>query len=682
LTFYFAPDQYPGSIRYDVFGYLPGQYRALPPRLRSAYEPGRSHLGSPGDLTVLAPGAQATDPYRATPDELYARGKALFDAGRPAEATAPLEELFGRYTLRDDVAKDAARMLLIAHIRRYEPSKIVQYFEVLKEKAPELVLPFDQIRVVGRAYADLGEHERAYLVWRAVAEASYLEDARVGEVLRQKGRTLGGIAFLLGLWREYPNSASIQSDLFGLSQVLASLAGRATTEPGLRRELAAAGATRSDVLLQSIRLVQVFLSQSPADPLADEASLALVGNFLELEDFDAVVKLARRFAALYPKSTFLDSFQYSEALGRFHLGQYDRAIAVAEAIARATYKDANGVEQPSPNKWQALYILGQIHDARRQPAKAVGYYEQVAERFTDAAGAIRALTRRELGLPEVTVARPPQAVQAAGVGLRAVAPAGAGTPGRGTTGVTLDYRNVAEADVKVYRVDLMRLYLARRNLDAIAGIDLAGIRPLFETTVALGDGSDFAAKVKELDLPLAEEGAYLVLARGGELYASGIVLVSPLELEVLEQADAGRVRVTVRDARTGEAVPKVQVRVIGSADAAFRGGATDLRGVVTAEGVRGQVTAVARQGSGRYAFYRGTTALGPPPELPRAPSPPAANAPVAGPEGPAETTLEQNLKSLNSSNQLRQIERLQQRYAVPKGAGVEVQQATDPATRP
>ena len=45
LTFYFAPDQYPGSIRYDVYGYLPGQYRALPPRLRSAYEPGRSHLG-------------------------------------------------------------------------------------------------------------------------------------------------------------------------------------------------------------------------------------------------------------------------------------------------------------------------------------------------------------------------------------------------------------------------------------------------------------------------------------------------------------------------------------------------------------------------------------------------------------------------------------------------------------
>ena len=52
----------------------------------------------------------------------------------------------------------------------------------------------------------------------------------------------------------------------------------------------------------------------------------------------------------------------------------------------------------------------------------------------------------------------------------------------------LDYRNIAEADVKVYPVDLMRLYLTRRNLDAIAGIDLAGITPLLETTVKLGDG--------------------------------------------------------------------------------------------------------------------------------------------------------------------------------------------------
>ena len=82
----------------------------------------------------------------------------------------------------------------------------------------------------------------------------------------------------------------------------------------------------------------------------------------------------------------------------------------------------------------------------------------------------------------------------------------------------------------------MQLYLTRRNLNAIAGVDLAGITPLFETSVALGDGSDYDDRSRVLDLPLVKEGAYLVMIRGDNLYASGIVLVSPLELEVLEEA--------------------------------------------------------------------------------------------------------------------------------------------------
>ena len=74
----------------------PGAYRALPPSLSSAYEPGRRHLGEPGGLKVLAPGETIDRPLPATPDELYARGKALFDAGRLAEAAAPLEGALGR----------------------------------------------------------------------------------------------------------------------------------------------------------------------------------------------------------------------------------------------------------------------------------------------------------------------------------------------------------------------------------------------------------------------------------------------------------------------------------------------------------------------------------------------------------------------------------------------------------
>ena len=383
------------------------------------------------------------------------------------------------------------------------------------------------------------------IVWRGLIEASYLEDARVGELLRQRGKTLEAIAYLIGLWRSYPNTASIESDFFGLSQVVAQTASQAFTNPGLRREMAVAGVTRSELLLQSIRMIQVFLSQSPKNPVADEASLALLGAFTDLEDFKAVDRLAARFAKLYPKSTYQDSFQYSEALANFHLGQYDRAIEVAQTIARATYKDAAGADQPSPNKWQALYILGQIHDARRQPGKALEYYRQVADRFSDAAGAIQSYTRKDLKVPEVSVVRPDDRP---GRG-RPACPAlprwsawsrdrrGPARPEPATKPESgLDYRNIGQVDVKVYPVDLMQLYLTRRNLNGIAGIDLAGVTPLVEKTVALGDGADYDDKSKSIDLPLAKEGAYLTMIRGDNLYASGIVLVTPLEMEVLEEA--------------------------------------------------------------------------------------------------------------------------------------------------
>ena len=45
-------------------------------------------------------------------------------------------------------------------------------FEELKERWTDLVTPFDSILAVGDAYRALGEHESAWLVFRATAEAS------------------------------------------------------------------------------------------------------------------------------------------------------------------------------------------------------------------------------------------------------------------------------------------------------------------------------------------------------------------------------------------------------------------------------------------------------------------------------------------------------------------------------
>ena len=265
-------------------------------------------------------------------------------------------------------------MLLADQHQGLQPRKVVQYFEVLKEKAPELVITVrrDPGRSAGPT-ATSASTSGPTSSGGASIEASYLEDARVGEVLRQRGKTLEGIAYLLDLWREYPDTASIESDFFGLSQVLAR-----PRRPGDRptRPSAASWPRRG----HPVRAAPAgdpadpgrSSPQSPRNPLADEASLALVGAFLELEDFEAVVKLAAPVRQALPQEHVPRQLPVQRGPGPSSTSASTTGpIEVAETIAAATYKDANGVDQPSPNKWQALYILGQIYDARRQPAKAL-----------------------------------------------------------------------------------------------------------------------------------------------------------------------------------------------------------------------------------------------------------------------------------------------------------------------
>jgi hypothetical protein len=134
------------------------------------------------------------------------------------------------------------------------------------------------------------------------------------------------------------------------------------------------------------------------------------------------------------------------------------------------------------------------------------------------------------------------------------------------------------------------------------------------------------------------------------------------------------VRVTARDARSKDLLPRVQVKVIGTINPEFFSGETDLRGVFVAEGVIGQVTAVIRKDTTGYAFYRGTSFVGQAP----VPAPPGQSGQAAGqtqaPQMPAlNQALDANLKMINSSNNLKQIQRLEERYKVapaeqPRGA--------------
>jgi hypothetical protein len=115
-----------------------------------------------------------------------------------------------------------------------------------------------------------------------------------------------------------------------------------------------------------------------------------------------------------------------------------------------------------------------------------------------------------------------------------------------------------------------------------------------------------------------------------------------------------------------------QVKVIGTNNTQFVSGETDLRGVFVAEGINGQVTAVARQGTAQYAFYRGTTSIGAPPP-PALPGPGGGGMPgQSAPTSNAAPALDENLKSQNSVIQMRNYERLQNRLNPANPGGAEV----------
>jgi hypothetical protein len=229
----------------------------------------------------------------------------------------------------------------------------------------------------------------------------------------------------------------------------------------------------------------------------------------------------------------------------------------------------------------------------------------------------------------------------------------------------------------VYRIDLMKFSLLRRSLGEITAINLAGIRPHHEATVKLGDGKDYRDRETNVDLPIKEEGAYLVVARGENLHASGLVLVTPLAIEVAEEASSGRVRTTIKK-RGAEGKPEekyvtdVHVKVIGTRNGDFTSGETDLRGVFVADGIQGTSTVIAQLDARRYAFYRGSTELGPPP----APAKPQAGAPAPA-QQPGQSNEKLLLEGLEGQNRMIQeqqrmnLDQLWQR----KQEGVKAQQA-------
>lgn len=639
IIFYLGSRPHGGVLRYELYGYLPGAYRAGPTMVRDAHRLDRMAIAASKSLAVLAAGSESADAYRLTPQELYELGKLEFDKGRMAEASKHLTELVEKWNLRTEVYKHVVQMLLDVHLATGRAAKVVHYFEIIKEKWPAEEIPFAKILKIGAAYHEMGEYERSYLIFRATVEGSFLVESRVAGFLQSQGEFVRSVAVMDRLLREYPPEGYVAAAAYALAQRVYAKAPEAAQDAKLRAQKI----NRVDLVRRAWEMLESFLTAWPEDPAADQAAFAAANALLELEAFDQAAAAAQRYAERYAKSDLLDSFWYVIAYCRFALGEHQAALEMCHKVAEAKRVDPlSGREVEARNKWQAIYILGQIHHSLGAAVQAIEQYQRVADRFPDARESIEYFTRKAISLPEVTTVRPGEPVE-----------------------VELSFRNVAACDVKVYRIDLMKFSLLKRDLAGITQINLAGIRPYFETALELGDGKDYRDRTHRFGLPLEDEGAYLIVCRGESLHTSGLVLVTPLQVEVQEDAVSGRVRTTVKDAVADRFLSNVHVKVIGSANEDFVAGQTDLRGVFVADGISGTTTVIAQADGPRYAFFRGTTPLA----LEAAESKRAekAKAPEAAPAASSEGELLRGLMDQNRDLQGQQVEQLEQMYENVKG---------------
>ena len=565
---------------YRLSGRFRGTYRALPARAYSFYSPYDLRVGAPKALAVLPKDGEPKRAYVMTPDELYHFGKKHYDKEDHQKAEPLLARLFTGYRLKDKPFKDTAKMLLYVALAREDSKAVVDYFEILKERYPELVIPFEKIIAVGRAYRERGEHERAVAVFRAIAGGYYFQEGQVGGVLETAGDFLAATAFVERLLGEYPDLPVVQNGLYSLAQQIYGKLETLEKDEPLRKRLSRAA------LLAKVRgLLARFLALYPDNPTADEVSFTLASSYLEDESHDRAIALCEALIERYPKSALLDSYQYIAGYSYFVTDRPEPSLALCRKVARDKYPARDGDMAPSDDRFNAIHMIAQVHHASREHEDALAEYEKVKTRFADAAQAIAFLKRRHLALPEVTTI----------------------VSGK-KPGVELTFRNVAACDLKVYKVDLMTLYLLERNLSKITRINLAGIKPQVERTVKLGDGKDYEEKTHALELAkLDKPGAYLIVCKSDEVECSGMLLVSSLALKVQEDIASGRMRVNVRDDK-GAYQRKVHVKVIGTENKDFKSGHTDLRGVFEATGVKGLTTVIARKGD-HYAFHRGEMLL-------------------------------------------------------------------------
>ncbi|QDV08536.1 MG2 domain protein [Planctomycetes bacterium Poly30] len=572
------------QIVIEITGTRPGVWTLGAPVLRSAEDPAFVVYGEEATLTVYAPGeapgGASGRTYRPTPDERLSRGRLAFEDGDMTEALDALMPLYSEWKpqLRPAALSEVARLLLFASLKAEAAGgssnerSLVDWFEILKERDPNLFVSFDDTLRIAAAYRSIGEPLRSNLLYKAVIDETLGEDLRVASALDGAGEWMRASELAARIWRRYPDSPAADDADLALANRLIERGLDANGEPAMT------AAQRSALVLQGIsRMRRKVAIGDRRGTVAADAGLALVATYAQAEQWDRAADRAELFGRAFEDPLYRDSFRYSEAVARWSnvgagdaQGEERRAVEILESIASEPFQSKDGSTRWSPNRDLALYILAQIFHARREPGKAEAYYERVDQAFADARAALQELRAERLKLEEDVVrVRPGEAAK-----------------------IRFDHKGIERVNVLVYPVDLLTLALRERDLSKVTTVDLAGVTPTLESSIEV-KRSVLRPAEAEIEVQLERPGAYLAMLRGGEIHRSALLLATDLELDVVLPGD-GSVRVQTMLSSTGGFAEGAAIRILGETSGQVESLKTDRRGVATADGLRGRVTVIAR----------------------------------------------------------------------------------------
>jgi tetratricopeptide (TPR) repeat protein len=568
LAFFLVSGKEELTLSYRIQALNPGAYHFPPARLASFTDPSvRAHC-SETDFRILEADAPPPSGIRPTPDELYQVGTAAA-ADQPELAIQKLEQLTSKHKLRPPVAKEVLAKLLFASIEVSDHQRMVKYFELAKEKNPSLVIPFDKIEPVQQAYRSLEAYEPGLHLARGRAEARFLSEVRQVGILETQNETAESLRLLKQLVDLYPDNALTAQATYAFSQVIYNRADQ--VRDGVETE----GFDRAGLLDEVVELMATFLGRHPSDPQGPAAVYSLASALLERDDPARAVAWCGAGLKRHPESDLSSAIAYLKAFSHFRLGQYNSSLKLCRQVVESTPDE--------DSREMARYIMAQIHHAKGNMSQALELYRKVRDRFRDADETVMESERILLVVPEV--------VEVA-AGRRPV--------------LSMTTRNLRHVDLRAYRVDPAKLYLLKGSLDDLREVNLAGIRPVFSRTDRI-DAQVGVTRETQAPLKLPGKGAYLLLARGGHILTHSLVLVGSLRCQVTEDADEGRVRVTVMSG-SGKPVVGARVHLKGSSNDRFTVGQTDLRGIFIASDIEGALTVIASH-NGSWGLYRGTQEL-------------------------------------------------------------------------